>query len=373
MIGLQLSAVDSLYFRDSTPHAASLTSPEHPGGSFPPHPGTVVGAIRAWLARGQGWNRGPWPAGLTRVLGVGHGPDDLGTLRFDGPYLLFRGEPLYALPAHLVGEQKGGCWEPRAALRPGPPVRCDLGEAVRLPSGADGSGVRLVPGEDRWLTRAGMTAVLRGGVPEPGDVVRSDELWSDDPRVGIERDRTTRTVREGMLYTSRHVRPARDVTIGLRLGGVPDGWLERCGATVPLGGEGRWADQRPWDGDARPPDVVAGRRVLVVALTPIDAGDELYRPGGKIAELGDATIVSACLPRVARIGGWASRGGRGAPLPLRSILPPGSTFFCEVADPDGLREAVRRADGPPQIGEWQKWGYGVVAIGAWPDTVEGAE
>ncbi len=381
MIGVQLSAVDTLYFHDSTLYAANLTSPEHIGGRFPPHPPTVVGAIRAMLARGQGWSGGPWCPELTHVLGDGHGPDDLGQLCFDGPYLLQNGEPLFALPAHLLGEVDGGSWKPAVALRPcgQPGVMCDLGEEVRLPvaPSTSTSGARIVPGKDRWLTRAGMAAVLRGEVPEPCDVVRSKKLWDDEPRVGIERDDTTRTVREGMLYTSRHVRPAKGVTIGLRVAGVPDGWWNRCGATVPLGGEGRWAEYQPWNGDTACEvplsTVLESRQVLVVALTPIDAGDEFYRVGGRIAGLGDATIVSACLPRVERIGGWATGRKRGRPLAVRSILPAGSTFFCEINDPDGLRAAVERADGRPQVGQRQRWGFGTVAIGLWPKTVEVAK
>lgn len=382
VVGVQLSPVDTLFFRDSRSYTASLTSPEHVGGQFPPHPTTVVGALRAWLARGNGWpGRGRWELALSSVLGDGYGPDSLGRLRFDGPYVLRGGEPVYPVPAHVVGTGEGADWRPVGQLRPGPPVRCDLGEAVRLPI-TPPHDEKLSPGKGWWVTRSGMAAILRGEVPEapedddPGrrgapprsdDMVRDSALWSAEERVGIQRDDDTRTVQERMLYTSRHVRPAKDVTIGVRVSGVPEDWWERCARVVPLGGEARWAERRPWDGDARlePPLSDIRERVIVVALTPIRATEEFFRPGGRIPELGDATIVSACLPRVERVGGWASVGRQPGPVSMCSVLPAGSVLFCEVGDPDRLRAAVERADGPPRVGGWQKWGFGAVALGVW--------
>lgn len=379
-VGVQLRPVDTLFFRESRSYVATLTSPEHIGGQFPPHPTTVVGAVRAWLARGNGWNgRGSWGPQVAEVLGDGYGPDSLGRLSVDGPYVLRRGEPFYPLPAHVVGTGDGDRWRPKAQVRPGPPVRCDLGDAVRLPEAPPHEG-KLRAGTGWWVSRAGLATVLRGGVPtvtEPasdsdgppreGDLVPASVLWSPEERVGIQRDDDTRTVQERMLYTSRHVRPAKDVTIGVRVGGVPDDWWGRCAPVVPLGGEARWAEQRPWDGDAHVavPLSDIGRRLTVVALTPIHAGDGFYRPGGRIPELGGATVVSACVPRVERVGGWASVGRRTGPVSMSSILPAGSVLFCEVDDPDRLRAVVDRAAGPPRVGGWQKWGFGAVALGVW--------
>lgn len=366
MVGLQLSPVDTLFFRDSRAYTATLTSPEHIGGQFPPHPTTVVGALRAWLARGNGWHgRGSWEPRVAEVLGDGYGPDSLGRLSFDGPYVLCAGAPVYPVPAHVLGTGDAAKWQPQEQARPGPAVRCDLGKTVRLPV-ASPSDARLKPGNEWWVTRAGMAAVLRGESPKAGDLLRATSLWSTEERVGIERDDDTRTVQERMLYTSRHVRPAVGVTIGVRVGGVPEDWWARCAPAVPLGGEARWSEQSPWDGDAHlEPPADLRQRVTVIALTPIRASDEFYRPGGRIPELGDATVVSACLPRVERVGGWASIGGQRGPIAMSSVLPAGSVLFCEVGDPEALRTAVEDADGPLRVGGWQRWGFGAVALGVW--------
>jgi CRISPR-associated protein Cmr3 len=383
MVGLQLSPVDTFFFRDSRSYAVPSTSPEHIGGQFPPQPTTVVGAVRAWLARGNGWEgRGYWKSNpdVSDVLGTGYGPDSLGRISFDGPYVLRRGEPVYPMPAHVVGTGEGEAWRPVEQLRPGRPVWCDLGEAVRLPE-ASSRDVKLNPGTGWWVTRAGMAAILRGEVPAvqgtgagddeagEGEVLPVSALWATEERIGIQRDDDSRTVQERMLYTSRHVRPAKDTTIGVRVGGVPREWWARCVPVVPLGGEARWAEQRPWNGDARvePPLSEIGTRAAVVALTPIHAGAEFYRPGGRIPQLGDATVVSACLPRVERVGGWASAGARPGPVSMCSILPAGSVLFCDIKDPHGLRTAIERAAGPLRIGGWQKWGFGAVALGVWSE------
>ena len=87
MIGLRLEPVDTWFFRDGTPFTKGDSPQENVGSLFPPPPATVVGALRAALARSRGWGgRGSWPPEICEILG--DGPDDLGQLRFDGPFLL---------------------------------------------------------------------------------------------------------------------------------------------------------------------------------------------------------------------------------------------------------------------------------------------
>ena len=53
MIGVELQPVDTWFFRDGTPFTMGKAPQENVGSVFPPHPATVVGAIRAAL-RGAG-------------------------------------------------------------------------------------------------------------------------------------------------------------------------------------------------------------------------------------------------------------------------------------------------------------------------------
>ena len=225
MIGVQLHPVDTWFFRDGTPFTMDSAPQEDVGSLFPPHPPTVVGALRAALARARGWNgRDSWPRDVCAVLG--DGPDDLGALAFAGPFLLRDGQPLFRVPRHLLGTGSSGRWEPSALLRPGGSVACDLGDSVRLPALPDAAGDtgKLKAGDGQWLTRSGMNEVLRGRVPDPRETIANSALWADEARIGLERDPTSRTAKESMLYSTRHVRPRRCVSLGVRVAGVPPDW-----------------------------------------------------------------------------------------------------------------------------------------------------
>jgi len=245
MIGVRLEPVDTWFFRDGTPFSADDSPQDDVGTLFPPHPATVVGALRAAIALHRGWNgRGHWPPEFNVVLG--DGPEHLGVLSIDGPYLLRDRKPLFRVPRHLLGSRTSDGWSPRALLRPGPPAVCDLGEAVRLPEltekpSAGDEAAALKTGNDEWLTQAGMNDVLRGALPNKDDVVPSKCLWSAEERIGLERDGSTRGAKEGMLYSTRHVRPRSGIALGARIAGLPRDWGVPFGELVSLGGESRLA------------------------------------------------------------------------------------------------------------------------------------
>ena len=373
MIGLRLHPVDTWFFRDGTPFTAESAPQEDVGSLFPPHPPTVVGALRAALARTGGWHgRGPWPREVCAVLG--NGPDDLGALSFAGPFLLRDGQPLFRAPRHLVGTDRWGRWRPAALLRPGGPVACDLGDTVRLPElpATGDEADRLKAGDHHWLTATGMNAVFDGRLPDPDEVISSNSLWSGESRVGLKRNRSTRTAEESTLYSTRHVRLHRNVALGMRVAGLPPGWPPPFDQLAPLGGESRLADCREWNPDLRLEAPLTRirqtRQVALVALSPLDIAKKIYDGTEPATWLGGVRIVSACLERPQRIGGWDSLARR--PLPVRSVLPPGSVLFCEIPDPEPLAETVAAGGGVAHVGSRMESGFGLVAVGVWPDAAD---
>ena len=226
----------------------------------------------------------------------------------------------------------------------------------------------LKTGNGCWLTLKGINAVLRGCLPCHEDVVPDSRLWSDEPRIGLEREAGSRTAKESMLYSTWHVRPRRGVSLGVRIAGLPLGWTLPSGRLLTLGGESRLAECRAWEADVTfsPPlaEIEATGRAAVVALSSLDLPRDVYVGGEPLDALGNARVVSACLDRPQRIGGWDSLARQ--PLPLRSVLPPGSTLFCEIAEPERFAETVRRDGGLARIGSRQEWGFGLVALGVWP-------
>ncbi len=385
MIGVEFCPVDTWFFRDGAPFTAGATPQEDVASLFPPHPPTVTGAIRAALARSQGWSGyGRWSGEICEVLG--DGPDDLGMMSITGPFLLRDRQPLFRAPRHLLGtidaDGADGNWCPKALLHPGKPVVCDLGE-VRLPELAPSRDAeeRLEPSDDQWLTADGMNEVLKGKIPDKSQVVSSRYLWSAEIRIGLERDARTRTAAQGKLYSTRHVRPRANVSIGVCIDGLPEGWNLPAGLPggqmVPLGGESRLSECRPWHNEhatlgLESPigEIRRSGKAVVIALTPLDIDHDIHvgkrpldeslsrqSPSGR----GGASVVSACTDRPQRIGGWDSLQRR--PRPLRSVLAPGSVLFCEI-EPEWASNKLKRT------GRRTEWGFGLTVLGAWPDQKE---
>jgi CRISPR-associated protein Cmr3 len=303
---------------------------------------------------------------------LGTSPEELGQLALTGPLLLEKGQPLFALPRHVVGRHReDGGWEPRELLRPGPEVCCDLGEAVRLPVPRE-SEERLDPLEEAWITWAGLEAVLAGRVPRAEDVRLSKALWAEEPRTGLEREQSTRTAREGRLYSTRHTRPREGVSLGVVAHGLPKEWALPLGQLFPLGGESRLAECQEWEAGVELASafqgVRRGKRFILVALTPLLLDKAIFPGAHPLIEPLRARVVSACLGRPQRIGGWDSL--RRAPLPLRGALPAGSTLFCETEDAEGLPPSLEEQRSPLHLGSWTAAGFGWAALGTWSSAEE---
>jgi len=120
----QLSPVDAWFFRNGRP----FNRGENSGAGetlFPPTSSTVIGALRATLARQLGWTgKGPWKQEQIEVLGD---RQDLGGLQFLGPFPTRRSsdevQPWFRVPNHILGTSKrstidGAPFEPGAWLKP---------------------------------------------------------------------------------------------------------------------------------------------------------------------------------------------------------------------------------------------------------------
>lgn len=363
MTTYRLTPLDTLFFRDGRPFNLGETGQLEVKGIFPPSPTTVVGAMRAALARGKGWNgHSDWPADLKQVLGDG---DNLGSLRFCGLYLLLGGAPLFPAPLFLLGKQpkgKGERWRDRDFLRLRPIdtlLETDLGKVqLPVPVGKTDGHKAL---ERCWLTRAGMEAVLEGGKPGSNEVFWHSDLWKTEPRVGIKRDPGSRTTKEDALYNIQHVRLREGVSVAVSIEGLDDDWTPQSPAL--LGGEGRMVWVTHGEDVLLP---AASRltgdpvRYTVTLITPARFTDDGWRqPGGKLGTL-PGKIVSACVGKPVLIGGWDSRAR--APLSLRPYLPAGSTWFIEASASD--ERQILEMHGK-HIGEKTAWGYGQILIGTW--------
>jgi len=383
-----LSPVDSWFFRDGRPFNQGEKGQMNVQSMFPPFATTIVGAIRASLARSLGWTgRGDWPAEIKAKLGDGW---NLKPLKFRGPYLIkeINGklEPLFPAPLSILGkppsdEEKRWTFSRLSPVKDG--IDCDLGKKVRLPAAKNAAGMKSLYGF--FLSLEDLRRVLHGeelqqinpvcgmmaSVLSQGCEMRpttSEMLWDLEYAVGIERNYLTRTAEEGAIYSAQRVRLCRGVALAMHIDGLSDD-LE-LPATLTLGGESRmaYADQleKPIELTEAPELQSSGGNILftVTHITPTFFREGLPGPGGELPGVSGANVVSACLERPLRIGGWDSVPDRKGPIPLKPFIPPGSTWFCEAES--GLAEKIRKLNGC-HIGDYSDFGFGQVLIGSWKE------
>jgi CRISPR-associated protein Cmr3 len=363
-----LEALDSWFFREPRPFHADESVAGGMDSLFPPPCRTVAGTLRAALGRAAGWNgHGRWPQELESVLGDG---EDLGGLRFLGP-VLARGEAAYyPLPRQVIGRQEERSWRAAAVLAPGDPVDCDL-ETARLPDAVGwrtGDLAGTGPPDGWWGTAAALGDVLAGRPPDAAAVIALDDLVAMEERVGIRRDRATRTAADDALYAARHARPADGVSIVAGVAGLPVDWPRPAGGlVVPFGGEGRAAVLRPAVPAAFPSRSVPAaqhRGYSVTFLTPVFLPAAAWQAGTEVPGL-PGKVVSACFAEPIRLGGWNTDDRRA--VPARSAVPAGGTLFMEL-DEHGAPDALLDLHGNHFDPEGQgRWGYGRMAVGAWGD------
>lgn len=371
-----LTPCDAWFFRDGRPYHHRESNQADVASVFPPSPRTLSGAVRAALARANGWDgKDRWPAALNSILG--DGPNHLGNLQCMGPFLIeSRSEgshPLWPAPNHLVGEARAHGWNPTGFLVPDErPTETDLGQ-VRLPRLAQGPGQftgSVKPAEGFWITAAGLQKTLAGQLPPAPDLRRPERLWSHESRVGLCRDPQSRIVGEGDLYSPSFVRLAPGVALGVGVAPLPQTPLP-LPRILALGGESRLASAEPWPQSPipQPPplDAFVARpdgtiRFVILLLTP-GRFPKKHQPALYLSD--NVRTVSACVGKPQWIGGWDSLSRQ--PLPLEPFYPAGSIWFCET---DAREFPQIHAQHGQWLGEYTQHGFGQIAIGLWPANPE---
>ena len=353
---LHLDALDSLMFRDGRPFNQSDAGASEAVSIFPPHPPTVVGAIRAKLWQ-QDLN-GRWSAD-----DLGDGTNwqkeaSLGHLSFGAPLVLWREEPVFPVPLHIVEGKDEKGQEKLTQLLPGEALNTDLGQR-KMPRQTRSSSLKgIKPILDRYVTTSGMKKILDGQIASlsrENDLIKCTELWVKEPRVGIGIDKDTRTTSGGQLYMATHVRMADDAQLAVRL----DGWNKPFQTAIgPFSGEHRAASiseaATPFDlpnSEMAQPKGPTGKKHFVVAISPVVPDPDA---GFAIEGLLSDSIESACLGKPLPIGGWDFKAK--GPIPLRQCIPAGSVWF--------LSDQSSFASGD-KIGKAQEWGFGQILVGQW--------
>jgi CRISPR-associated protein Cmr3 len=354
--------LDSLFFREAKPFNAGE------GGfldsQFPPPAQTLSGAIRSAIGEANGidWTKKDEVEKL-----VGAAGDDPTPLSFAGPYLLKGEQRLYPVPLNLLCREKEEKDEETkekkkewARLIPSVTTfKTDMCDR-RLPT-IEKSLEGAKPVEDGWLDAANMRKALDGGLPD--NFISADEIFVREPRAGIGRDNQKSVVNEGQLYFTRHLRLKEGITLGMAV--VNDATL-LAGGMMRFGGEGRIARMA---GGTMPDTLAAptvndqAKGLILTLLTHGDFGGKDVPDWSSVHP--DLTLVTACIGKPVREGGWdyAANSGKGAPKPLKSLVPAGSCYFVQVSN--GNLATVIAELHSAHIGQRTAFGYGEIAVGLW--------
>ncbi len=341
----QFEALDSLFFRGAKP----FNSGE--GGfldsQFPPTAQTMAGVIRAAIAETKGVDWAKFRNGEQPDIAalIGKDSDDTGKLTFCGPYICKDGQRLYPVPLHLLYSSKEEKWGKLQPAKEKDSLKTDMGEK-RLPEVVKPAPDGAKPLENAWLDKSELEKVLQGGFPST--YYKEEDLFVAEARTGIERDNTKRKVNEGMLYFTRHIRLKEGVSLAMDVQGADDVMPAKM---LRLGGEGRMANvnvNQAVDSRLCGNDGTMGT-AMIIMLTHGDFGGEAE------PKLEGVEIVSACVGKAVREGGWDYRHGK--PKPLKSLVPAGSVYFVK-GDISKLKT---------HIGNRAAFGYGEIAVGTWED------
>ena len=383
----RFEAIDTWFFREMRP-IDELTGAEL-GSLFPPPARTIAGAVRGLIGEQVGVNWEAYRAGdgqttigvnLCEQLGnpkCSEGEAEFGKLKLTGPYLLKDNHRLYPVPQHLLQDEQGTFhW-----LKPSDdPVCCDLGK-VRLPVIQPDTDSKVKPLSNAWVNKAGLQTILSGNIPEPLYFYQTKEIFANETRIGIGLNRDQRMTIDGLLYQTRHIRPCEGVSLGIEVAGI-DEHLQLSPNethTVRLGGEGRMAAVKLGTAEKLPESPVTKetKNIVLVLLNPLlvpekgeffmpfeNARNEKDSDGADVWHVTlkgvELKIISAVLGKPQREGGWNL--AKNQSRPLRSLVPAGSVWFCEVLN------------GNPQtlhghkVGEETALGRGELAVGLWKSS-----
>ncbi|ASF46387.1 type III-B CRISPR module-associated Cmr3 family protein [Methylovulum psychrotolerans] len=380
-VNLSFAPIDTWFFRESRPHDAAGAS--ELSSLFPPPVRTLMGAVRSFLGDNLGvdwrqFNRNGVYTELKQAIGEG---ESLGALFINGAWVCKNGQRLYPAPGYLMHKT-----DEFVRLQIGGVVECDLGN-VRLPELPKGkAGYKNM--EQTWVTPAGWQKLLQGDAPTKEELVKAEDLFGKEPRLGIARNNQTRSVLEGKLYQTQHLRLKNDVTVELDVKGLHESLAEKLPIAskhqiLRLGGEGRMAVLAKNSHYGQLPTLTANKpdwpakKIIVHIITPAYFDGLMFPKGFDKREIGGQTvwqgtllgieliIEAAVIGKAHREGGWDMQ--KHQPRAVKSYIPAGSAWFCRIVTEISNKELLEKLHGQ-SIGAETEWGRGQILIGVWNDT-----
>lgn len=200
-------------------------------------------------------------------------------------------------------------------------------------------------------------------------ILKLEEIFQKEERVGIKRSGSTKTSEEGFFYIVEYIRLKNGV--GLTLDIESNVNLPEQGF-LRLGGESRAASykkisDRNWSEDEIKKAVKKNDLFKLYLLTPAIFNKgwvaEWMRKGERDSL--KFKFVSACVGKPVHIGGFDIVGDR--PKPMKKAVPAGSVYFFELTDGE-VNELFKAFQFKSISDEKQKEGSGITLVGGWSNV-----
>lgn len=333
---------DVLMFRDGRPFAGG--DDHFARGIFPPSPSTIYGALRSHILSVRSGEFDTFKTDTSKISQdiikeVGS-PNETGSLKITY-FTLARNDDGYIrhyFPiAKDISKTKGRDDKKSYILKP----ESFLGNIfmTNMPSGLQhiwsktDEAIETVSG---FLSEEEMTAYLFGKVPEK--IIEAKEIYETEERTGIRKNKTSRSVEKGGLYSVEYFRMKGGFGFALEVEGserLPDKGIMR------LGGDNRstyfykstWKDI---DTKTIKEEISRSRRFKLVLITPA-----ILQYGWLMKSIDNNTLegaingvrvkmISACIGKPIGIGGFDIVNG--IPKTMKKAVPAGSVYYFELAD-----------------------------------------
>jgi len=366
-------------------------SGEHGASSMPPSPSVLAGALRSfWLAdldvnfaKFSNSNNPSHPDDFAEPI-----QSQLGTplhprgFRLAGSGIARRVDGklqrIYPIPADLV-IQKEAKDAPKPTIYALKPTTLAEGLLSNLAEGQLVPMLQAPAGKAEsgyWLSEVGYFAYIQGKKPQQSDLIKSNELWQSDWRLGIALDSNTRTASDGQLYTTEACAFKKDVYLVADISGAPDFPLT---GNLRLGGDGRGAGFRTEKFALAPQVLPKNGKLKLILTSPAIFAEGWKLPGqdeqGRIHfEGGSARIVTASVPRHQVISGWNLAAWE--PKPAERVVPMGSVYWLDdietnelqIKDGASLYQALQTLLLTNTDPQRQAEGYNACALAQWIDA-----
>ncbi|MDR4506855.1 MAG: type III-B CRISPR module-associated protein Cmr3 [Candidatus Brocadiaceae bacterium] len=366
---------DVLMFRDGKPFSGG--DDHYARGIFPPPPSTFYGALRSKILsekypQYESFKNGEVPEDIRKEIGT---PSEQGNLAINNFFIARKTDdyihPIFPVPKDMM-KTKGKDGNDPFLLTP-----CEsLGNKVT-------SNLPIVSLTPLWLktenpieevngflSLKAMESYLTGKIPDTGEIIQSESLYMKDERVGIKKDRTTKTVATGALYSVEYFRFAKDIGFAVELDGVenfPSQGLLR------LGGDHRSAFYK--ESPFSLPDKEKVKNKIkdtglfkIIFLTPA-IFEKGWMPDWIDANSGIGTVnnitlklISAALGKPVHIGGFDLV--KKTPKDMKRAVSAGSIFYLQLEK--GSIDEVFDAFWLKSIStEKRNEGFGITIIGGY--------